>query len=163
LGSAGIDEGSGDRNDSGTGQRKISGGKTQNHLGPQFLARDFEEFIRISGMTHVRTSPFYPQSNGKLERWYQSLKTECIRPLTPLTVEDARRLIQSYVDRYNTVRLHSAIGYVTPQDMLAGRQAEIHGFMRRAIVSWKMRAGNRNFVGSRPCPRGLRAPALELQ
>jgi len=35
-------------------------------------------------------------------------------------------LIQSYVDRYNTVRLHSAIGYVTPQDMLAGRQAEIH-------------------------------------
>ena len=56
----------------------------------------------------------------------QSLKTECIRPLTPLTLEDARRLVQTYVDRYNTVRLHSAIGYVTPQDMLAGRQAEIH-------------------------------------
>jgi hypothetical protein len=33
-----------------------------------FIARDFKEFIRISGMTHVRTSPFYPQSNGKLER-----------------------------------------------------------------------------------------------
>src|SRR5512140_1148921 len=94
--------------------------------GPQFIARDFKEFIRISGMTHVRTSPFYPQANGGLERWHKSLKSECIRPLTPLTVEDARRLIQSYVDRYNTVRLHSAIGYVTPQDMLAGRQAEIH-------------------------------------
>jgi transposase InsO family protein len=94
--------------------------------GPQFIARDFKEFIRISGMTHVRTSPFYPQSNGKIERWHKSLKSECIRPLTPLTLEDARRLIQSYVDRYNTVRLHSAIGYVTPQDMLAGRQAEIH-------------------------------------
>ena len=77
-------------------------------------------------MTHVRTSPFYPQSNGKLERWHKSLKTECIRPLTPLTVEDARRLIQTYVDHYNTVRLHSAIGYVTPQDRLAGRQTEIH-------------------------------------
>jgi len=36
--------------------------------GPQFIARDFKEFIRISGMTHVRTSPYYPQSNGKLER-----------------------------------------------------------------------------------------------
>src|ERR1700704_4386495 len=94
--------------------------------GPQFIARDFKEFIRISGMTHVRTSPFYPQSNGKLERWHKSLKSECIRPLTPLTLEDARRLIQSYVDRYNGVRLHSAIGYVTPQDMLTGRQAEIH-------------------------------------
>jgi hypothetical protein len=42
--------------------------------GPQFIARDFKEFIRISGMTHVRTSPFYPQSNGKIERWHKSLK-----------------------------------------------------------------------------------------
>lgn len=101
--------------------------------GPQFIARDFKEFIRISGMTHVRTSPFYPQSNGKIERWHKSLKQECIRPLTPLTPEDARRLIQTYVDRYNTVRLHSAIGYVTPQDRLAGRQAEIHAARDRKL------------------------------
>jgi putative transposase len=94
--------------------------------GPQFIARDFKEFIRISGMTHVRTSPYYPQSNGKLERWHKSLKSECIRPGTPLTAEDAKRLIQRYVDHYNTVRLHSAIGFVTPKDMLEGRQAEIH-------------------------------------
>jgi len=39
--------------------------------GPQFIAKDFKEFIRISGMTHVRTSPFYPQSDGKSERWAQ--------------------------------------------------------------------------------------------
>jgi Integrase core domain len=101
--------------------------------GPQFIARDFKEFIRISGMTHVRTSPFYPQSNGKIERWHKSLKRECIRPLTPLTLEDARRLIQTYVDHYNTVRLHSALGYVTPQDMLAGRQAEIHAARDRKL------------------------------
>jgi putative transposase len=101
--------------------------------GPQFMARDFKEFIRISGMTHVRTSPYYPQSNGKLERWNQSVKSECIRPLTPLTLEEARRLLQRYVDYYNTVRLHSAIGYVTPQDMLAGRQAEIHAARDRKL------------------------------
>ena len=101
--------------------------------GPQFIARDFKEFIRISGMTHVRTSPFYPQSNGKIERWHKSLKQECIRPLTPLTLEDARRLIQTYVDHYNTVRLHSAIGYVTPQDRLGGRQAEIHAARDRKL------------------------------
>jgi putative transposase len=94
--------------------------------GPQFIARDLKEFIRISGMTHVRTSPHYPQSNGKLERWHKSLKSECIRPGTPLSLEDAKRLIQQYVDRYNNVRLHSAIGYVTPTDMLAGRQVEIY-------------------------------------
>lgn len=34
--------------------------------GPQFIAKDFKEFIRICGMTHVKTSPYYPQSNGKL-------------------------------------------------------------------------------------------------
>ncbi|HEV2399580.1 MAG TPA: IS3 family transposase [Candidatus Sulfotelmatobacter sp.] len=101
--------------------------------GPQFIARDFKEFIRISGMTHVRTSPFYPQSNGKIERWHKSLKAECIRPLTPLSLEDARRVIQTYVDHYNTVRLHSAIGYVTPEDKLAGRQAEIHAARDRKL------------------------------
>ena len=94
--------------------------------GPQFIARDFKEFIRISGMTHVRTSPYYPQSNGKLERWHQSLKRECIRPGTPLNRDDAQRLIQRYVDHYNTVRLHSAIGFITPADMLTGKQTEIH-------------------------------------
>lgn len=94
--------------------------------GPQFIARDFKEFIRISGMTHVKTSPYYPQSNGKLERWHQTVKSECIRPGTPLTLDDALRLIQRYVDYYNTVRLHSAIGFITPSDMLAGRQKEIH-------------------------------------
>jgi len=93
--------------------------------GPQFIARDFKEFIRISGMTHVKTSPFYPQSNGKIERWHQSLKRECIRPGVPLSLEDARRLVAGYIDHYNQVRLHSALGYVTPQDKLEGREKEI--------------------------------------
>jgi putative transposase len=93
--------------------------------GPQFIARDFKQFIRLCGMTHVRTSPYYPQSNGKLERWHKSLKSECIRPLTPLSLEDARRIVAQYVQHYNTVRLHSAIGYVTPADKLAGKEKEI--------------------------------------
>lgn len=101
--------------------------------GPQFIARDFKEFIRISGMTHVKTSPFYPQSNGKIERWHKSLKGECIRPGTPLTMEEAQRLIGHYVEHYNTVRLHSAIGYITPADMLAGRQKEIHEVRDRKL------------------------------
>jgi len=93
--------------------------------GPQFIAKDFKEFIRISGMTHVRTSPGYPQSNGKIERWHQSLKRECIRPGTPLSLDDARRIVTGYVDYYNSTRLHSAIGYVTPKDKLEGRDKEI--------------------------------------
>jgi len=93
--------------------------------GPQFIAKDFKEFIRLCGMTHVRTSPYYPQSNGKLERYHRTIKGECIRPRTPLSLEDARRLVARYVEHYNTVRLHSAIGYVTPADKLAGREQEI--------------------------------------
>ena len=92
---------------------------------PQFIARDFKEFIRICGMTHVRTSPYYPQSNGKIERWHRTLKSECVRPGTPLSVDDDARLIADYVRRYNEVRLHSAIGYVTPADKLAGRDKQI--------------------------------------
>ena len=42
--------------------------------GPQFIARGCPELIRLTGVTHVRTSPYYPQSNGKLQRWHGSLK-----------------------------------------------------------------------------------------
>ena len=93
--------------------------------GPQFIAKDFKEFIRICGMTHVRTSPYYPQSNGKIERWYKTLKGECIRVKTPLSLADARRIVTEFVLHYNEIRLHSAIGYVTPADKLAGREREI--------------------------------------
>ena len=70
---------------------------------------DFKAFVREYGLTHVRTSPYYPQSNGKLERWHGSLKSECIRPSSPATQEEAERRIAKYVKYYNTVRLHSAI------------------------------------------------------
>jgi putative transposase len=68
----------------------------------------------------VRTSPYYPQSNGKLERWHGSLKRECIRPACPSDIDQARRLVARYVEHYNHARLHSAIGYVTPADKLNG-------------------------------------------
>jgi len=111
--------------------------------GPQFLARDFKAFIRLCGMTHVRTSPYYPQSNGKLERWHKSLKHECIRPGTPLSPEDARRIIGRYVTYYNTVRLHSAIGYVTPADKLAGREPAIFAERDRKLEAARQRRQTR--------------------
>jgi putative transposase len=76
-------------------------------------------------MTHVRTAPYYPQSNGKLERFHKTLKGECNRPKTPFSLDDARRLVKEYIDHYNTVRLHSAIGYIAPIDKLNGRDKEI--------------------------------------
>ena len=107
--------------------------------GPQFIAKDFKEFIRICGMTPVRTSPYDPQSNGKLERWHRSVKGECIRPETPLSLEDARRSVSRSVEHYNTVRLHRAIGYVTPKDKLEGREVEIFAERDRKLAEGRER------------------------
>lgn len=93
--------------------------------GPQFIAKDFKECIRLMGMTHVLTSLFYPQSNGKIERWHKSLKSEYIRPKTPISLANARRLVADYVQTYNAIRLHSAIGYITPKDRLEDREQQI--------------------------------------
>lgn len=93
--------------------------------GPQFIARDFKIFLRIAGMTHVRTSPYYPQSNGKIERWHRTLKATAIRPQAPTSLAEARQVVTKFVAHYNTVRLHSAIGYVTPQDKLDGHAPKI--------------------------------------
>jgi hypothetical protein len=68
---------------------------------------------------------FATYANGKIERWHQCLKADCLRPGCPLSQPDAARLIERFVNHYNTVRLHSAIGYVTPADRLAGRHLDI--------------------------------------
>jgi transposase InsO family protein len=107
--------------------------------GPQFLAKDFKKFIRIAGMTHVKTSPYYPQSNGKIERWHKTLKGESIRVNVPLSLEDARRIVADYVSYYNTVRLHSAIGYITPKDKLDGHAEAIFAARDRKLAEARER------------------------
>jgi len=135
--------------------------------GPQFIARDFKEFIRLCGMTHVRTSPFYPQSNGKIERWHQSLKAECVRPGVPLSLEDARRLVGRYVEHYNRVRLHSAIGYLTPLDRLEGREAEIFAQRDRKLEEarrqrqLRRQEALRDFLSKSPARTG-ELPVIDL-
>jgi len=101
--------------------------------GPQFITKEFKAFIRQAGMTHVRTSPYYPQSNGKRERFHRTLKHECIRPQTPVSLDDAKRLVARYVEQYNKVRLHAALGYITPADKLAGRADEIFAARDREL------------------------------
>ena len=101
--------------------------------GPQFVAKDFKEYIRLWQTTHVLTSPHYPQSNGKLERYHRTLKEQAIRPKTPLSLEDARRVVGEFVEHYNTVRLHSALGYVTPQARLEGRHEAIYAERDRKL------------------------------
>ncbi len=107
--------------------------------GPQFIAKDFKEFIRVAGMTHVRTSPYYPQSNGKIERWHKTLKGDCIRVKVPLSLDDARNIVADFVAHYNEVRLHSAVGYVTPTDQLLGNDEAIHAERDRKLAEARER------------------------
>jgi transposase InsO family protein len=118
--------------------------------GPQFIAKDFKEFIRLAGMTHVRTSPYYPQSNGKIERWHGTLKRDCIRPNVPLSIEEARRLVAEFVEDYNHARLHSALGYVTPADRLAGRHEAIFAERDRKLVEARQRRADRRREATPP-------------
>jgi transposase InsO family protein len=73
--------------------------------GSQFLARNFKEYIRICGMTHVRTSPYYPQSNGTLERFHGSIMGECLRPGTPLSLTTPKRKNQALLTNFSTVTI----------------------------------------------------------
>jgi hypothetical protein len=131
--------------------------------GPQFIAKDFKEFIRVCGMTHVKTSPYYPQSNGKIERWHKTLKGDCIRVLTPLSLDDARRIVADYVVHYNTVRLHSAIGYITPRDKLIGRDPEIFAARDRKLAEARARRRQqRQAAHERPTTQAGARPAIDF-
>ena len=69
--------------------------------------------------------------------------------VAPLSLDDARRLVSGYVDHYNNIRLNSAIGYITPKDMLAGRQQEIHAERDRKLeVARKQRQNRRQQAAS---------------
>lgn len=102
--------------------------------GPQYVSKDFKAFLAFCQMTHVRTSPYYPQSNGKIERWHKSLKVECIRPGVPLSLDQTRSMVTGYVNYYNDVRLHSAIGYVPPRAVLEGRAEAIQTERQRRLA-----------------------------
>ena len=74
-----------------------------------------------------------------MERWYKTVKGECIRVTVPLSLDDARRIVTDYVAHYNDVRLHSAIGYVTPNDRLHGRHEQIGAERDRKLVEARER------------------------
>lgn len=112
--------------------------------GPQFKAKQFKSFIKMAGMDQVFTSPFYPQSNGKIERWHKELKQTCIRPSAPRNLKEAKAYVEAFIEDYNYKRLHSAIGYATPYDKLIGleeglrleRAAKLKRAAERRKVAW---------------------------
>jgi transposase InsO family protein len=127
--------------------------------GPQFIAREFKQFIRLAGMTHVRTAPYYPQSNGKIEAFHKTLKTTTIRPKAPASLDEAQRVVTRFVDHYNQVRLHSSLGYIAPADQLAGRAAEIQAARDRKLEAARaQRKAKRDRLDPAPTTRPAGQP-----
>ena len=107
--------------------------------GKQFTGKEFQYFIALHGLTHVRTSPYYPQSNGKVERFHGTIKKECIRKKALLDQDHAKIIIGSYIAFYNNQRLHSANSYIAPADQLAGRDNKIHEGRRKKIHAARLK------------------------
>ena len=97
--------------------------------GSGYVSRLFREYLQLVGIRHVLAAPYHPQTNGKLERYHQTLK----RDVNQLPYDVPRELevaIGKFVDFYNYRRYHKALKDITPADMLAGRQNEILGKRR---------------------------------
>jgi len=58
--------------------------------GKQFLVKKFKAFLYFCDLRHIQTSSHYPQSNGKMERFYRTIKSETIRRQSYLSIDDAR-------------------------------------------------------------------------
>jgi putative transposase len=92
--------------------------------GAGYVSRTFRDYLRLVGIGHILAAPYHPQTNGKVERYQQSLKRE-VNQLPYELPSHLERAIADFVDYYNYRRYHKALGNVTPADVLYGRREEI--------------------------------------
>ena len=92
--------------------------------GPGYVSRAFGDYLRLVGIRHILASPYHPQTNGKIERYHQSIKG--VVNQVPYDVpRDLEMAISDFVSYYNNRRYHKALGNVTPADVLHGRREQI--------------------------------------
>ena len=109
--------------------------------GSGYVSRAFRDYLGLVGIRHILAAPYHPQTNGKLERYHQSIKQEVNQ--VPYEVPgDLEVATLGFVDYYNNRRYHKALGNVTPDDVLKGRRDGI--LIRRREVKaqtlqWRQR------------------------
>ena len=92
--------------------------------GPGYVSRAFRDYLGMVGIKHILATPFHPQTNGKLERYHQTIKRDVNQVPYELPA-DLEAAIAAFVSYYNYRRYHKALGNVTPSDVLKGRRQEI--------------------------------------
>ena len=98
--------------------------------GSSYIAGDLAEYLEDKGMKHVRGTPMHPQTQGKIERWHQTLKNRIL--LENYFFEgELEAAIAAFIDHYNNHRYHESIGNLTPADVYFGRGETILAERRR--------------------------------
>jgi len=92
--------------------------------GAGYVSRAFRDYLHLVGIGHILAAPYHPQTNGKMERYQQSLKRE-VNQLPYELPSQLERAIADFVDYYNYRRYHKALGNVTPADVLYDRREEV--------------------------------------
>ena len=88
--------------------------------GASYISTDLAEWLGGKGMQHVRGAPYHPQTQGKIERWHQTLKNRILLENYYLPGE-LERQISAFVEHYNHGRYHESLGNLTPADVYVGR------------------------------------------
>ena len=84
--------------------------------GSSYIAGELAEWLDERNMGHVRGAPNHPQTQGKIERWHQTMKNRVLLENYFLS-EDLERQIETFVDYYNHHRYHESLGNLTPADV----------------------------------------------
>jgi len=92
--------------------------------GAGYVSRAFRDYLHLVGIRHILAAPFHPQTNGKLERYHQTIKRE-VNQIPYELPGQLERAIADFVEYYNFRRYHKALGDVTPADVLHGRREQI--------------------------------------
>jgi len=92
--------------------------------GAGYVSRAFRDYLHLVGIRHILAAPFHPQTNGKLERYHQTIKREVNQILYEFPGQ-LEKAITDFVEYYNFRRYHKALGDVTPADVLHGMRDQI--------------------------------------
>jgi putative transposase len=113
--------------------------------GSGYVSRAFRDYLRLVGIRHILAAPFHPQTNGKLERYQQTVKRE-VNQVPYEFPGQLERAIADFVDYYNFRRYHKALGNVTPADVLYGRSEQL--LQRRKEVQAQTIQRRRDYNGT---------------
>ena len=88
--------------------------------GPCYIARELSDWLQDRDIDHTRGAPCHPQTQGKIERWHQTLKNRILLENYFLP-SDLEAQIATFVERYNHRRYHESLDNLTPADVYFGR------------------------------------------